>query len=250
MIIPAIDLIGGKVVRLEKGDFNAVTEFAYDPLEQLTAYQDAGSELLHLVDLDGAKDPNNRQLATIEQLVQNLNAPIQVGGGVRSEEDVKALLKVGVAKVVIGSLSVSQPQRVAGWIQQYGPQAITVALDVRLDGSCEETGGEPEVLTHGWQKGSGKALSEVIAPLLEAGLTDVLCTDVDRDGMLTGPNVALYQRLIGQYPTIRWQASGGIAELKDLSDLKAINIGGIIIGKALLAGRFNIEEALACWQNG
>ncbi|MBY5991403.1 1-(5-phosphoribosyl)-5-[(5-phosphoribosylamino)methylideneamino]imidazole-4-carboxamide isomerase [Ferrimonas balearica] len=245
MIIPAIDLIGGKVVRLEKGDFNAVTEFAYDPLTQLKAYQDAGSALLHLVDLDGAKDPANRQLKTIEHLVQNLKAPIQVGGGVRSEEDVKALLAIGVAKVVIGSLSVSQPERVARWMQQYGAERITVALDVRLDEQ-----GEPEVLTHGWQKGSGKRLSEVIAPLLEAGLTDVLCTDVDRDGMLTGPNVTLYERLIATYPGVRWQASGGIAELDDLRALKAINIGGIIIGKALLAGRFTIEEALACWQNG
>ncbi|MBY6185300.1 1-(5-phosphoribosyl)-5-[(5-phosphoribosylamino)methylideneamino]imidazole-4-carboxamide isomerase [Marinobacter hydrocarbonoclasticus] len=245
MIIPAIDLIDGKVVRLEKGDFNAVTEFAYDPLAQLTAYQNAGSALLHLVDLDGAKDPANRQLATIEALVKNLNAPIQVGGGVRSEADLTSLLAIGVARVVIGSLSVSQPQRVAGWLRQYGADRITVALDVRLDER-----GEPEVLTHGWQKGSGKALSEVIAPLLEAGLTDVLCTDVDRDGMLTGPNVALYRNLVTTYPTVRWQASGGIAELADLSALKAINIGGIIIGKALLAGRFTIEEALACWQNG
>ncbi|MBY5920606.1 1-(5-phosphoribosyl)-5-[(5-phosphoribosylamino)methylideneamino]imidazole-4-carboxamide isomerase [Ferrimonas balearica] len=245
MIIPAIDLIGGKVVRLEKGDFNAVTEFAYDPLSQLVAYQNAGSQLLHLVDLDGAKDPANRQLETIRTLVEQLEAPIQVGGGVRTEADLQALLDIGVARVVIGSLSVSQPQRVAQWLRQYGADRITVALDVRLDEQ-----GEPEVLTHGWQKGSGKALSEVIAPLLEAGLSDVLCTDVDRDGMLTGPNVALYQNLVTTYPTVRWQASGGIAELADLSALKAINIGGIIIGKALLAGRFTIEEALACWQNG
>ncbi|GAA4886506.1 1-(5-phosphoribosyl)-5-[(5-phosphoribosylamino)methylideneamino]imidazole-4-carboxamide isomerase [Ferrimonas pelagia] len=245
MIIPAIDLIDGKVVRLEKGDFNAVTQFDYSPLAQLKAYQDAGSELLHLVDLDGAKNPQNRQLDTIQNLVANLSAPIQVGGGVRSEADVQALLEIGVAKVVIGSLSVSQPELVASWMQKYGASKITIALDVRLDEA-----GEPEVLTHGWQKGSGKQLSEVIAPLLEAGLTDVLCTDVDRDGMLTGPNVELYQRLIATYPAVRWQASGGIAELSDLSELKAINIGGIIIGKALLAGRFNIEEALACWQNG
>ncbi|ADN75912.1 1-(5-phosphoribosyl)-5-((5-phosphoribosylamino)methylideneamino) imidazole-4-carboxamide isomerase [Ferrimonas balearica DSM 9799] len=245
MIIPAIDLINGNVVRLEKGDFNAVTRFQLDPLEQLRAYQDAGSALLHLVDLDGAKDPANRQLDTIARLVSQLDAPIQVGGGVRSQADVDALLDIGVAKVVVGSLSVSQPDTVAGWLRQYGPDRITVALDVRLDDD-----GQPEVLTHGWQKGSGKALADVIAPLLEAGLSDVLCTDVDRDGMLSGPNVALYQQLVTRYPTVRWQASGGIAQLSDLAELKAINIGGIIIGKALLAGRFTIEEALACWQNG
>ncbi|GAA5188375.1 1-(5-phosphoribosyl)-5-[(5-phosphoribosylamino)methylideneamino]imidazole-4-carboxamide isomerase [Ferrimonas gelatinilytica] len=245
MIIPAIDLIGGKVVRLERGDFNAVTEFSYDPLAQLTAYQEAGSPLLHLVDLDGAKDPDKRQLDTIASLVQQLYAPIQVGGGVRSEQDVEALLSIGVARVVVGSLSVSQPERVASWLGTFGPDRITVALDVRLTPD-----GEPEVLTHGWQKGSGQGLDRVIAPLLQAGLSDVLCTDVDRDGMLSGPNVALYRHLVTRYPSIRWQASGGIASLSDLSELKAIGIGGIIIGKALLNGNFSIEEALSCWQKG
>ena len=245
MIIPAIDLINGRVVRLEKGDFNAVTRFDYSPLQQLQRYQDAGSELLHLVDLDGAKNPDNRQLPLIRQLVKDLKTPVQVGGGVRSEQDVAALLEAGVAKVVIGSLTVSEPETVAGWLQQYGADKITAALDVRLNKN-----NEPEVLTHGWQKGSGRSLADVIAPLLEAGLNHVLCTDIDRDGMLTGPNVELYRKLVADYPQVRWQASGGIAELNDLRSLKAINIGGIIIGKALLAGRFTIEEALSCWQNG
>ena len=245
MIIPAIDLIDGRVVRLEKGDFNTVTQFDYSPLEQLKLYQDAGSELLHLVDLDGARNPQNRQLSLIRELVQNLDTPVQVGGGVRSEQDVVALLEAGVARVVIGSLTVSQPETVADWLKHYGPDKITAALDVRLNEN-----NEPEVLTQGWQKGSGQLLTEVIAPLLEAGLTDVLCTDIDRDGMLTGPNIELYKRLVTDYPQIRWQASGGIATLDDLRRLKAINIGGIIIGKALLAGRFTIEEALSCWQNG
>ena len=245
MIIPAIDLIDGRVVRLEKGDFDAVTQFDYSPLEQLKRYQDAGSELLHLVDLDGAKNPANRQLPLIRELVQNLNAPVQLGGGVRTEQDIVTLLEAGVARVVIGSLTVSKPETVAGWIRQYGADRITAALDVRLDDN-----NEPEILTHGWQKGSGRSLAEVITPLLEAGLSNVLCTDVDRDGMLTGPNVELYKKLVNDYPTVRWQASGGIAELDDLRQLKAINIGGIIIGKALLAGRFTIEEALSCWQNG
>ncbi len=118
MIIPAIDLIGGQVVRLEKGDFNAVTQFDYDPLSQLRAYQNAGSRLLHLVDLDGAKNPANRQLDTLRRLVQNLEAPIQVGGGIRTETDVNALLELGVARVVIGSLSVSQPETVADWLRR------------------------------------------------------------------------------------------------------------------------------------
>lgn len=245
MIIPAIDLIGGRVVRLEKGDFNTVTQFDYSPLEQLQLYRQAGSQFLHLVDLDGAKSPENRQLQLINTLVKNLEAPIQVGGGIRTEQDVQSLLDIGVARVVIGSLTVNEPDTVAGWLKKYGAHRITAALDIRFDEN-----NEPEVLTHGWQKGSGKSLSQIIAPLLEAGLSHVLCTDIDRDGMLTSPNVALYKTLVVDYPQVSWQASGGIAELDDLRQLKAINIGGIIIGKALLAGRFTIEEALSCWQNG
>ncbi|BDY05450.1 1-(5-phosphoribosyl)-5-[(5-phosphoribosylamino)methylideneamino]imidazole-4-carboxamide isomerase [Ferrimonas sp. YFM] len=245
MIIPAIDLINGQVVRLKKGDFNQVTQFDTDPLAQLSHYRDAGSALLHIVDLDGAKDPANRQLTTLTRLVENLNCPIQVGGGIRDKAEVEALLKLGVDKVVIGSLAARDPQLVASWIQEYGAERITVALDLLLDDQ-----GNAQVATHGWQKGSGKLVEEVIAPLRLAGLKHVLCTDIDRDGMLTGPNVTLYQTLIGQYPEISWQASGGIAELEDLKQLKAIGIGGIIIGKALLTGRFTIEEALACWQNG
>ena len=177
--------------------------------------------------------------------MKNLETPFQVGGGVRSGQDVRTLLDMGVIKVVIGSLTVSEPATVAGWIKKYGPERITAALDIRLDEN-----NEPEILTHGWQKGSGKSLSETIQPLLEAGLRHVLCTDIDRDGMLTGPNVELYKKLVADYPQISWQASGGIAELDDVRQLKAINIGGIIIGKALLSGRFTIEEALSCWQNG
>ncbi|SDJ54774.1 1-(5-phosphoribosyl)-5-[(5-phosphoribosylamino)methylideneamino] imidazole-4-carboxamide isomerase [Ferrimonas sediminum] len=244
MIIPAIDLINGQVVRLKKGDFNQVTQFDADPLTQLQAYQNAGSRQLHLVDLDGAKDPGQRQLDTITALTQGLDAPLQVGGGIRDRQEVESLLALGVDKVVIGSLAARDPQTVAGWIEAFGPERITVALDLLLDAD-----GNAQVATHGWQQGSGKLIDEVIAPLLQAGLKHVLCTDIDRDGMLSGPNVALYARLIQQYPQVCWQASGGIAELEDLRQLKAIGIGGIIIGKALLTGRFTIEEALACWQN-
>ncbi|WP_298441633.1 1-(5-phosphoribosyl)-5-[(5-phosphoribosylamino)methylideneamino]imidazole-4-carboxamide isomerase [uncultured Ferrimonas sp.] len=245
MIIPAIDLINGQVVRLQKGNFDKVTNFAEDPIEQLTRYQNAGSEHLHLVDLDGAKDPNARQLALIGRIVNALDAPIQVGGGIRTEQELQTLLDLGVSRVVLGSLAVQQPQLVAGWIERYGSERITVALDVLLDSD-----GNPEVLTNGWQQGSGKRMVDAVEPLLSAGLQHVLCTDVDRDGMMFGPNFDLYYRLRKQFPMLHWQASGGIHALDDLPKLKRVGVKGVIIGKALLAKKFTIEEALQCWQNG
>ena len=244
MIIPAVDLINGQVVRLAQGDFAAVTTFDQDPLTQLQAYEKAGSQLLHLVDLDGARDPACRQLKTLERLVSGLSAPVQVGGGVRSRQDVQALLDAGVARVVVGSLAVTDPALVAGWLEHFGADRLTVALDVRLNRQYE-----PEVVMQGWQQGSGQQLDAVIAPLLSAGLAHVLCTDIARDGMLTGPNIVLYHWLTKRYPGLVWQASGGVASLKDLWALRHLKIGGVIIGKALLEGRFTMEEALACWQN-
>ncbi|WP_028115179.1 1-(5-phosphoribosyl)-5-[(5-phosphoribosylamino)methylideneamino]imidazole-4-carboxamide isomerase [Ferrimonas senticii] len=244
MIIPAIDLIGGNVVRLKQGDFSQVTNFDIDAIAQLSRYQQAGSQQLHLVDLDGAKDPSKRQLDAIATIVANVKAPIQVGGGIRTEAEVEALLSLGVNRVVIGSLAVSQPQLVGGWLERYGRERFTIALDVRLDND-----GTPQVLTHGWQQGSGKKMSDAIDPLLAAGMSHVLCTDVDRDGMMFGPNFDLYDRLQQQFPMLKWQASGGIHQLDDLAKLKQLNVSGVIIGKALLAGTFTIEEALACWQN-
>ncbi|MFI3247021.1 MAG: 1-(5-phosphoribosyl)-5-[(5-phosphoribosylamino)methylideneamino]imidazole-4-carboxamide isomerase [Ferrimonas sp.] len=245
MIIPAIDLINGQVVRLQQGDFQQVTQFDLDPSQQLHHYQQAGSQQLHLVDLDGAKDPQQRQFATIERIVSRLNTPIQVGGGIRTEAELTALYALGVNRVVIGSLAILQPNLVAAWVERYGPERITIALDVRLNAQ-----GEPEVLTHGWQRGSGTPLESALAPLMSAGLRHVLCTDIERDGMLNGPNLALYQRLIQRHPQILWQASGGVHALTDIRALKQMGIGGIIIGKALLNGTFTIAEALTCWQNG
>ncbi|QIZ76754.1 1-(5-phosphoribosyl)-5-[(5-phosphoribosylamino)methylideneamino]imidazole-4-carboxamide isomerase [Ferrimonas lipolytica] len=244
MIIPAIDLINGQVVRLQKGDFDKVTNFAFDPIEQLLSYQNAGSEHLHLVDLDGARNPVDRQLDAIANIAAALDAPIQVGGGIRTQKEVETLLELGVNRVVIGSLAVKEPQLVASWLEQYGAEHITIALDVLLDAD-----GNPEVLTNGWQQGSGKRMSDAVEPLLAAGMKHVLCTDVDRDGMMFGPNFDLYYRLRKQFPMLQWQASGGIHALDDLAKLKQLKVGGVIIGKALLSGKFTCEEALACWQN-
>ena len=244
MIIPAIDLIDGKVVRLYQGDYGQQTTFDLSPLAQLQSYQDQGANWLHIVDLTGAKDPAKRQTALIAKLTAGLNANIQVGGGVRTEEQVAELLSLGVKRVVIGSLAVKEPELVKGWFNKFGSEAICLALDVNINQS-----GEKIVAVSGWQSGGGKSLESIVEDFSQVGLKDALVTDISRDGTLTGANTALYRELSSRYPDIAWQASGGIATLEDVAAVRDSGAAGIIIGKALLINQFNVAEAIQCWPN-
>ncbi|RUO41327.1 1-(5-phosphoribosyl)-5-[(5-phosphoribosylamino)methylideneamino]imidazole-4-carboxamide isomerase [Pseudidiomarina aestuarii] len=244
MLIPALDLIAGQVVRLQQGDFNRQTTYASDPLPLVQKYQDAGADWLHLVDLDGAKDPQQRQLALLQRLTAATSMKVQVGGGIRSVSDVEALLQSGVTRVVIGSLAVREPELVESWFQQFGAEAIVLALDVHIDAE-----GIARVATHGWQQTSTTTLNSIIERFLACGLKHVLCTDISRDGMLSGANTELYAALKRDYPTIELQASGGIATLADLEQLQAVQCDSAILGKSLLTGQFTLEEALLCWPN-
>ena len=244
MIIPAIDLIDGKVVRLYQGDYGQQTTFDLSPLAQLQSYQDQGANWLHIVDLTGAKDPAKRQTALIAKLTAGLNANIQVGGGIRTEEQVAELLSLGVKRVVIGSLAVKEPELVKGWFNKFGSEAICLALDVNINQS-----GEKIVAVSGWQSGGGKSLESIVEDFSQVGLKDALVTDISRDGTLTGANTALYRELSSRYPDIAWQASGGIATLEDVAAVRDSGAAGIIIGKALLINQFNVAEAIQCWPN-
>ena len=244
MIIPAIDLIDGKVVRLYQGDYGQQTTFDLSPLAQLQSYQDQGANWLHIVDLTGAKDPAKRQTALIAKLTAGLNANIQVGGGIRTEEQVAELLSLGVKRVVIGSLAVKEPELVKGWFNKFGSEAICLALDVNINQS-----GEKIVAVSGWQSGGGKSLESIVEDFSQVGLKHALVTDISRDGTLTGANTELYRELSSRYPDIAWQASGGIATLEDVAAVRDSGAAGIIIGKALLINQFNVAEAIQCWPN-
>ncbi|MCL1041363.1 1-(5-phosphoribosyl)-5-[(5-phosphoribosylamino)methylideneamino]imidazole-4-carboxamide isomerase [Shewanella marisflavi] len=244
MIIPAIDLIDGQVVRLYQGDYAQQTTFDHSPLAQLQSYQAQGATWLHIVDLTGAKDPDKRQTQLIGDLVNGLEANIQVGGGIRSEVQVKELLELGVKRVVIGSLAVKQPELVQGWLKTYGSDAICLALDVNINEA-----GEKIVAVSGWQSGGGKTLESLVAAFAPYGLKHALVTDISRDGTLQGSNTELYQEIAQRYPDIAWQASGGIASLEDVAAVRDSGASGIIIGKALLINNFNVKEAIACWPN-
>ena len=242
MIIPAIDLINGQVVRLYQGDYGQKTAYSSNPQARFDDYVAQGAEQLHLVDLDGAKDAKARQLALITELLAVTQAPVQVGGGVRSEQDVADLLAAGANRVVVGSTAVKSPDLVASWMEKYGPERIVLALDVNID-----TQGNRQIAVAGWQENSGVSLEALIERFLPAGLKHVLCTDISRDGTLSGSNVELYRDLCTRYPSVAFQASGGIGGLADIEALKDTGVKGVILGRALLEGKFSVSEAITCW---
>lgn len=245
MIIPALDLIDGSVVRLHQGDYGQQREYGREPLPRLQGYQAKGAEILHLVDLTGAKNPAARQIPLLQKLLAGVSVPVQVGGGVRSEQDVEALLNAGATRVVVGSTAVSDPEKVQGWFSRFGADALVLALDVRIDSA-----GQKQVAISGWQETSGTTLEQLVAQFLPFGLKHVLCTDISRDGTLSGANVALYQEVCTRFPQIAFQASGGIGGLEDIAALRGSGVIGVIVGRALLDGKFTVAEAISCWQNG
>lgn len=236
IIYPAIDLIAGEVVRLHKGDFDQKTTYGTDPVAVARAYAEAGASWLHLVDLDGAKDPANRQTALIADIIAGSGLKVQTGGGIRSRADLKALLDAGASRVVIGSLAVREPDLVRQMFLDFGAESICLAADViRRDGAFL-------VAVSGWQEASSLKLSDFIAGFADVGLRHVLCTDIDRDGTMTGPNAGLYAEMKAEFPNIQLQASGGV---KGIEDLDGLNTDGVIIGRAIYEGAVDLKAALA-----
>ena len=244
MIIPAIDLIDGCVVRLHQGDYGARRVYGEDPLARLQRYQASGAQLLHIVDLTGAKDPKARQIPLLRELLGSLSIPVQTGGGIRSADDVRSLLDAGAARVVVGSAAVKRTDEVAGWMKTFGADKLVLALDVRINKA-----GNAEVAVSGWQENSGVLMDDLIRAFEPAGLRYVLTTDISKDGTLAGPNTALYAKLAQTFPNIDFQASGGIGSLDDIRAVSHTGAAGVIVGRALLEGKFTLEEAIECWPN-
>ena len=241
IIFPAIDLRGGRVVRLTEGKFDQEKSYGDDPLAVARGFAASGATWLHVVDLDGARDPAQRQTALVEKLARESGLRVQTGGGIRDEAQVAALLKAGVRRVIVGSLAVRQPELVRGWFAKFGPESLILSPDVRLDAT-----GVPRIAAAGWQETTGVALDDFLAGYLPAGLIHILCTDISRDGKLTGPNSALYEGLVQRFATLQIQASGGVSSLEDLRTLRGTGASGAIVGRALYEKKFTLKEALAC----
>ena len=243
MLIPALDILDGQVVRLFKGDYQQVTRYDHDPAQRFAAYAAAGARYLHLVDLSGARDANARQWPQLKEVIAQAPCPVQVGGGVRSLDDVRQLLALGADRVVVGSLAIKAPDTVARWLRELGSDQLVLALDVRFDGD------DWFPASHGWLEKAEQNLDSLLAFYLAEGARHFLITDIDKDGTLSGANSALYQQLTDAYPAMALQASGGVASLAELPALKAAGVSGVILGKSLLDGKFSLKEAQQCWQN-
>ena len=240
IVYPAIDVREGRVVRLRQGDYADETRYGDDPLAFAKRYADAGATWLHLVDLDAAK-AGGYTLQSLLRDIAGTGLQVQTGGGVRTREDVAALLDVGASRVVVGSLAVRDPASVLAWIGEFGSERITVALDTRRDAD-----GVWRLPVHGWTETAAETLDDLLRRYADGGLKHLLCTDIDRDGMLSGPNVELYRGVCAAHPGLQLQASGGVRDVADVIAARAAGCAGAVLGKALLEGRLSLPEALAC----
>jgi phosphoribosylformimino-5-aminoimidazole carboxamide ribotide isomerase len=236
-IIPSIDLRGGLCVRLYKGAFDAETRYEHDPLDLLDRYAALGARWLHIVDLDGARDGVPGNLELIARMAARGRIALQVGGGLRSAEAVRRLREAGVARVVLGSAAVEDPDLARTVLAEAGADGLCLAVDVRVD----ETG-VPRVRTRGWVREHAVSLWELLQDFGDAPLRHVLCTDIERDGALAGPNLELYREAVARFPRLAWQASGGVRDAADLARLAEAGAAAAISGKALLEGRIQPEE--------
>jgi phosphoribosylformimino-5-aminoimidazole carboxamide ribotide isomerase len=232
IIYPAMDLMGGRVVRLKQGRFDEVTAYETEPLEALREFAAAGAEWAHVVDLDGARAGQPLQHSLIGELARAAPLHLQVAGGYRTRDHLARMFDAGVARIVIGSLAVREPETVRGWIGEFGPERICLSLDVRLAARV------PRVAVAGWTEDSGRSLWDIAE--LYPGARHLLITDIGRDGMLLGPNVELYEDIARRLPDASVQASGGVSTM---ADLKRLPTDGAIIGKALWEGRISLEQA-------
>jgi phosphoribosylformimino-5-aminoimidazole carboxamide ribotide isomerase len=235
LLIPSIDLRGGKCVRLREGDFQSATTYPIEPAALVRRYHALGARWLHIVDLDGAREGVPMNLPIIERLARHPAVCLQVGGGVRNAAVIEQLLSAGVARVVIGSAAIEKPAEVATWLKCFGKERICLAFDVRWGVH------EPQVHTHGWTRNSVLTLWDAVSAYPSGSLKHVLSTDIERDGTLNGPNLALYRGALQYFPHLAWQASGGVRHIEDLSALAQLGVAAAVSGKALLEERIPVK---------
>lgn len=231
-IIPAIDIIDGKCVRLTQGDYGQKKIYNDSPLEVARSFEGAGLKYLHLVDLDGAKAGKVTNWKVVESITANTSLAVDFGGGVKTGDELSNLFNAGIKQVNLGSIAVKNPGLVNDWIQNYGSEKIILSADVKNE----------MIAISGWQEDATITLNDFLNDYLLRGISYVTCTDISTDGMLTGPNIGLYKKIRSNFPSIHIIASGGVSGLADLHELKDAGVAGVIIGKAIYEGRITLKE--------
>jgi phosphoribosylformimino-5-aminoimidazole carboxamide ribotide isomerase len=234
-IIPAIDLIDGKCVRLTEGDYNQKTVYHEDPLDVALSFQDAGLKRLHLVDLDGARMGAVQNWKVLERIAGKTSLVVDFGGGIKREEDVKIVIESGAALVTIGSMAVKRPDTFALWMQNHGSEKFLLGADVKNE--CITVGG--------WLETTDISVFDFIEGYRLKGVNQLFCTDVSKDGRLEGPSVDLYKKIIARFPDLHFIASGGVSSMEDVYILKEIGCSGVIIGKAIYEGRIQLKDLIS-----
>lgn len=231
-IIPAIDIIDGKCVRLTQGDYGQKTIYNENPLEVAKEFEASGLKRLHLVDLDGAKAGAVQNWKVVESIASNTSLIIDFGGGIKKEKDLQLVFESGAAMATIGSLAVKDGDTFSQWIQKYGTDKFLLGADVK----------DEKIAIGGWLETTEIDIYDFIKQYIDKGIKQVFCTDVSKDGKLEGPSMELYQNIITKFPLLHFIASGGVSSIKDLEDLKKIGCSGVIVGKAIYEGRINLSE--------
>jgi len=231
-LIPAIDIIDGKCVRLSQGDYNKKTIYNQDPLEVAKQFEAIGISRLHLVDLDGAKKGEVVNFKVLDKIANQTELKIDFGGGIKTNETIQSVFNAGADMATIGSIAVKDPELFYNWIKKYGSYKIFLGADVK---------GE-KVTISGWLEETNLTVFDLYKRTTENGLTQTFCTDVSKDGMLEGPSLELYKKIIGEFPDLKFTASGGVSKMKDVIELKEIGCNGVIIGKALYEGNITTNE--------
>ena len=237
-LIPAIDIIGGQCVRLTKGNYDQKTVYRDSPAEVAKEFEEIGFKRLHVVDLDGAKSKHIVNEQVLKAITNKTHLTVDFGGGIKTDEDIEKAFAAGASMVTIGSIAVTNPDLFMGWLEKYGAERIILGADVR----------HGKISINGWKEDSSEDLLPFLKKYVDAGVSNVLCTEISKDGTLAGPAIELYQSMMAAYPELHLIASGGVSSIEDIHALDAAGIPAVVFGKAIYEGKINLNE-LWDWQN-
>ncbi|MBP3850813.1 MAG: 1-(5-phosphoribosyl)-5-[(5-phosphoribosylamino)methylideneamino]imidazole-4-carboxamide isomerase [Prevotella sp.] len=237
-LIPAIDIIDGQCVRLTKGDYAQKTVYSNSPDEVASDFEKIGFHRLHVVDLDGAKSRHIVNDKVLRQITEKTTLKVDFGGGIKTDDDIRIAFDNGAAMVTIGSIAITEPERFFSWIEQYGAERLILGADVR----------NGKISINGWKEDSSKDLLPFLRRFVDAGIRNVLCTEISKDGTLQGPAIQLYKEIMAEYPQLHLIASGGVSSIDDIKALDAAGIPAVVFGKAIYEGKINLKE-LWDWRN-